>query len=295
MIQEIVARYLKRMAMAVMASTSLGVLVFSYSDAGPPSCAAFNDPGAVFCEDFEDGDLENWSLAPGMTETMISVANLGSNRNVRLFAKGESYTLLGAGFVLRVKDGEKFWVEWWERYDTNFRWRFGSGPDWANSSHKDLDLRNAQPNGRMLWAPEDGGDNGALGLPRLFFMADQEGTFYFEPGRAGNRANVDPNWKLRPGTAYHFVLEITNAVAPRGAFKFWANGELIMHFSGVQTCSDPAGCEWEGLALGGPQSNTSSSGNYWWYDQIRITRTPIVPWKSPDTTPPNSPTGLRLK
>ena len=296
MIVEIVD--LKRIAMAAMVTMGLGLLIFSHSDAGPPSCAAFNDPGAVFCDNFEDGDLEGWghaTLAGSLNLITIDSGLGGSNFAVKLFTPvegvpdGSGVVLTGASYKMFVPNGGKFWIEWRGSYDSSFRWGVGcwanpDGSQYCNSSHKTFDLRNAEPAGnRVLMHVVDGGDGGSKGGIR----------WLWETAGVEHGPNVDPNFVLLPGKTYHFILEVTNAVGTAGRYKFWVDGGLVFDQS-IQTCTNVAGCTWTSVALGGAQAGVGPGGNSQSFDDVRITRTAIVPWKSPDTTPPSAPKNPRV-
>ena len=306
--RDTMGRYRMRIVKAIVITASLGFLFFSHSEAGPPSCAAFNDPGAIFCEDFEDGDRDGWKNSFGMkpgSVTMDSPGLNGTNHAVRFFAKGVSAQFwLDGSFNLTVKEGEKFWVEWVERYDDNFLWKWGREVDengkliWQNSNHKDFDLRSKIHAGRTTVTVWDGGGGGKLGRIEIA-LRPQLTVPNPHNFRGGYLVGAnDPSFRLQPGRTYHYFLEMTCGRFPKGVLKLWANDELVMNYSGIQTAPPELGgnCVWVGLFLGGPQSNTAPDGNIWWYDQIRVTRTKIVPWDSPpDTTPPDPPKGVKLK
>ncbi len=74
------AHQIKKASLILLTAMAIGFPFSSQVQAGPPTCAAFSDPGAVFCEDFEDGDLQGWAVRYPETVTVRSPGLNGTSR-----------------------------------------------------------------------------------------------------------------------------------------------------------------------------------------------------------------------
>jgi hypothetical protein len=286
--------------------------VLSSTHADPPSCAPFNDPGCVFGENFENGTYSGWAKNGGDV-TIVAGGLNGTGRKTRHFWPGaDTGAWIDSGLYLPVTSGQTFWVEWWTQYDANYRWAVGDpakqGVACANSSHKDFDFRDTSGS-RIYLAPEDGtgadcriaNAGGSLGRPRIFLTPDPEPS----PTAEGHYFFESP-FRLQPGTTYHFILQITSGYKATpfgtsvGAFKMWANGQLIHDRTNVGTCMSTNGaCTWNTVLLGGQQAGVGAGGNISYYDQVRVTRTNIAPTTGTaagtQAAPPTSPSNITFR
>lgn len=266
-------------------------------------CSSFQDPGAVVCYTFESGSLSGWYTAG---DASLVTPGLFGNYKLQLHidhvssscpqgqAKPDT-TVEPPGFSFHAANGQTYWVEWTVTYESNFRWSFGCDPaaGWdGNSNHKDIDLRIADSAGgqnRILFSPTDGGNNGQIMEPLWAIYAGPDMNYV---------PNVVGAPTIRAGDTVHFVVEIHNATGSNGHFKMWANGQLLMDYSGFQTCRSSSGCDMNAIHFGGPQSNANVQyGNTWSYDDFRITRTNIAPSGASQlpTQLPAAPSSLTIK
>jgi hypothetical protein len=276
------------------------VVFINFSEHAHGTCASINDSKAMVCMDFENGTQgQNGSLLPLDTaNAVISSPGLnGSQYRLHLHSdhissscpEGEGTGVkveLATGFA--VANGEVYFIEWTEYFDPDYRWRFGCDParGWTgNSNHKDIDLRFASSDSgqnRILFAPADGGENGYYMYPLWAIYSSDAPVNYVQ--------NQNLSYRIKAGDMVHFVVEIKSASGLNGHFKMWANNILIMDYQALQTCRSSTGCSLNAVDFGGPQSNTGDTGNDWYYDDFRITRTNIAPAPSPtptvDSTPP---------
>lgn len=300
------SRWIEKGALIILTAAAFGFALFSHVAAGP-TCARFNDPGAVFCDDFENNNFDGWGVGSYGSITVQPPGLGDTNHAVRFFGSGG--VVASTGMDVFTPDGSTIWIEWQMLWEPGFAWAFGSdiANGWpGNSSYKTFEIRASSGSSgcqnRLLLTVWGRGENGYSSgypfwsiYPNLTCPGGNPGV------QSETYANVDGGFSFQPGRPYRLLAEVTSATGTNGRVRFWVDGNLLFDLRNIQTCGEPGGCRWDDIGLGGPQANAPASGQAWWYDQIRITRTALAPGAPPPPPPstvdvavPAPPTNLRV-
>jgi hypothetical protein len=278
------ALLLKRIAIVVVATMGISLTAASQTDADPPACAPFNDPGCFFGENWEKGTVNGWAVNAG-TITNVTPGLNGTSHSVQLDFIGRDGGKYADTPVSHVSpSGEVVWIEFWVQFASNFQW--AAGPAGVTGLKLfEFFIKSPPPpcTGRILLTihAANGGTNVNLGHPQWSLYPD---TSLCGGTSLDTDPVIDSSINFTPGNTYHVVTELKVAPCCTGYIKTWINDQLALSRMDVQTAVNPS-LGWSYVRIGGAFGDTGNSSA--WYDQIRLTTTNIAPAAGGLGTPTN--------
>jgi hypothetical protein len=295
------AKRFTRVVVLVAATVSTLFAGVGRGHAAPPSCAPFNDAGCLFGEDWESGTTSGWAAnAPSSFSNVTGGLN-GTSRAARLHYSGTDQGIwVDTGLGRTSADGDVFWVEFWVQWSPGFVWGLGGAEpnfkmfEWGASSSC-----SSAYNRMLMTVHGDSASNYTRGIPFWSLLPNYSGCSGTGQPEAWP-VGTNSNFKVQGGTVYHVIMEFKSAYNRQGYIKVWFNGELVHSAGGITTCTQPGGCSWSYIRIGGQYAGAGPSEDVL-YDQIRITRTNIAPGAGAAPTAsagagiPSTPPGLRFQ